>query len=189
MDDANTCITKDPSFVKGYLRLIAAQVEMRFFDEAESTLKTVEALEPENQNISKFRRDIKKAKQDLMKTAKPRQNFDESQLKDLARLKDQIQTLSKDLQQVNMRLESTGRDVRKTANTKSQVEKVAEATNIYNAVGKAYLRSSKPEVLQRLDTDTESMHKQMKDLDDRKEFLERRLNELMKDRQDIILAK
>jgi chaperonin cofactor prefoldin len=183
------CVTKDPSFVKGYLRLVAAQVEMRFLDEAEATLKTVEKLEPENINIPKYRRELKKAKQDLMKSVKPRQQYDESQLKELMKLKDQIQTLSKDLTQVNGRLDNNSRDVRITASAKFQVEKVDETANFYSSVGKAYLRSSKPEVVQRLDDDTEFMQKQIKDLNDRKQFLERRLTELMRDRQDIIMSK
>ncbi len=46
LDDATTCVSKDSKFVKGYLRLVAAQVGLRYFDEAEATLKTVEGLEP-----------------------------------------------------------------------------------------------------------------------------------------------
>ncbi len=189
LDDANICVSKDSKFVKGYLRLVAAQIEMRYFDEAETTLKIVEGLEPENPNIPKFRRDIKKTKQELMKNQKPRQQFDESQLKELASLKDQIQVLSKDLAQVNQRIDNTAREIRITSTTKSQVDKVSEDTNIFKAVGKAYLRSTKPEILQRLDDDTERMQKQTKDFSDRKQFLERRLAELMKDRQDIIMGK
>lgn len=39
-------VSKDPKFIKGYLRLSTAQAELQLFDDAETTLKAAQALEP-----------------------------------------------------------------------------------------------------------------------------------------------
>ena len=46
MEAALTCVSKDDKFVKGYLRLAAAQTELKLYDDAEKTLKAALVLEP-----------------------------------------------------------------------------------------------------------------------------------------------
>ncbi len=64
-----------------------------------------------------------------------------------------------------------------------------ESTTMYRAVGKAYLRATQPEIINRLEADTDVLAKTQKDLTDRREYLERRATELMAHRNDIISAK
>ena len=46
MEAALTCVSKDDKFVKGYLRLAKAQMELKNYDDAEKTLRAALALEP-----------------------------------------------------------------------------------------------------------------------------------------------
>jgi tetratricopeptide (TPR) repeat protein len=46
MDAALNCVSKDNKFVKGYLRLAAAQTELKLYDDAEKTLRAALVLEP-----------------------------------------------------------------------------------------------------------------------------------------------
>jgi len=46
MEAAMSCVSKDDTFVKGYLRLAAAQTELKLYDEAETTLRAALTLEP-----------------------------------------------------------------------------------------------------------------------------------------------
>lgn len=45
-EDAVMSVSKDPKFIKGYLRLSTSQAELQLFDDAETTLKAAQALEP-----------------------------------------------------------------------------------------------------------------------------------------------
>ena len=187
LDDANICVAKDPKFVKGYLRLVTAQISMNYFDEAESNLKIVESLEPENQTVPKLRREIKKTRQDQLKAQKSQvKQFDESELKELQSIKEQVGVLSRDLQQVMARLEQNGRDVRIMGTTKSQVDRAPDEANMFRSVGMAYVKESKPDIIGRIDDSSERLQKSTKDLLDRKQYLERRITELMTHRNDIM---
>lgn len=47
-EDAVMSVSKDPKFIKGYLRLSTAQTELQLFDDAETTLKAALSIEPGN---------------------------------------------------------------------------------------------------------------------------------------------
>jgi stress-induced-phosphoprotein 1 len=53
-DDAVMSVSKDPKFIKGYLRLSAAQLELQRFEDAEMTLKAALAMEPGNCSLHIF---------------------------------------------------------------------------------------------------------------------------------------
>lgn len=48
IEDASTCITKDPSFIKGYYRLATAYTEIGNYDDAISVLQTALTKDPGN---------------------------------------------------------------------------------------------------------------------------------------------
>jgi len=52
-EDAGTCVTKDPNFIKGYYRFATALTELKKYDEAMATLQA--ALSKEPGLISHFR--------------------------------------------------------------------------------------------------------------------------------------
>jgi cytochrome c-type biogenesis protein CcmH/NrfG len=45
------CVEKDYKFIKGYVRLAAAQTEMKLYNDAEETLKAAIRIEPDNKNL------------------------------------------------------------------------------------------------------------------------------------------
>lgn len=49
--DAESCLAKDPAFIKGYYRLAIAQTKMGFFDEAIATLHAGLGREPGNDDV------------------------------------------------------------------------------------------------------------------------------------------
>jgi tetratricopeptide (TPR) repeat protein len=62
LEDATTCIAKDPSFGKGYLRLGSAQIALGNVTEAESALKDAERFFPDNPITHDLRDEVNKAK-------------------------------------------------------------------------------------------------------------------------------
>ena len=61
LDDATTCVAKDPSFGKGYLRLTSAHIALGNATEAETALKAAERFFPENPVIYKLWHQVNKA--------------------------------------------------------------------------------------------------------------------------------
>lgn len=55
-EDAKACLALDPSFIKGYLRLARAQLNLRALDEAETTMKMVRKLDEGNKDLVRLER-------------------------------------------------------------------------------------------------------------------------------------
>eukprot|EP01033_Poteriospumella_lacustris_P004170 gene4170-2971_t len=108
-EDAVMSVSKDPKFIKGYLRLSTAQTELQLFDDAETTLKAALSIEPENELIGRQLRGLKTKKAAATAAAKAKKGpkkLDEAQMKELMELQDQINTYNKDLRAVKLRLGS-----------------------------------------------------------------------------------
>jgi hypothetical protein len=72
--------------VKGYLRLSSAQMELEMFDDAETTLKAVLALDNNNEIALRQAKTIKQKKEALVKakkTKKAAKQLDEAQMKEV----------------------------------------------------------------------------------------------------------
>jgi tetratricopeptide (TPR) repeat protein len=81
VEDAKTCIAKDPKFVKGYYRLAAGQMELQLFDDANATLQSGLATEPDNDQLNKMSRILRAkraaAASKVAKTKGPQKELDE----------------------------------------------------------------------------------------------------------------
>lgn len=54
IEDALICVTKDPSFIKGYYRLATAYTEIGNYDDAISVLQTALTKDPGNKFLLSF---------------------------------------------------------------------------------------------------------------------------------------
>lgn len=175
LNDANTCITLDPSFIKGYYRLSIVQTELGQFDDATTTIEAALEKEPDNDQLIKQLKVIKSRKAAALKAKQPKQ-LDENQRKEIYELQQQNNTYLRDLRQVQGKLASCQRDIRAGNITKTQIDKLDAEIPLYRSVGKAFLLSSHDDVLNKLGKENELLEKTQKDLLDRKEYLERRIN-------------
>ena len=105
LEDALNCVSKDEKFVKGYLRLAAAQTELKQYDDAERTLKAALIMEPQNILVGKQLRLLRDKKAGVV-AQKPRKQLDEQQRKELQDLNEQTGSYTRDLRAVNARLGS-----------------------------------------------------------------------------------
>lgn len=90
-------------------------------------------------------------------------------------LQEQITSYTRDLRSVNGRLAMAQRDTRSNQITRGHLDSYSETVPLYRAVGKAFLLTPKNNIENRLDTELESLTKNQRDLLDRKEYLERRI--------------
>lgn len=139
--DAVECLRLNPSFVKGYYRLAAAQISAGRTDEAAKTLEKGLKLDPSNTELKKLGRQI---------AAKPRKALDEATQKEAQELSELISSKRRELQATQARAQMCRRETKSLELTISEVEGVEEDSTLYRAVGKAFLlepRSSLLDVL------------------------------------------
>ncbi len=67
------------------------------------------------------------------------------------------------------------RDTRSNQITRGHLDSYAEEVPLYRAVGKAFLLTPKSKIEDRLETELQTLTKNQRDLLDRKEYLERRI--------------
>lgn len=192
VDDASTCIEKDTKFVKGYYRLATAFAELGRFEDAELTLETAMKIEPDNELIVRHLKTIRSKKVAAasaltMKEAKRKapKKLNESQIKEMQELQEEASSYSRDLRGVTNRLVSLGRDSRSNQVTESQIVSLPADVPLYRSVGKAFVLSSQANIQEHLDNERGTITKNQRDLQDRKEYLERRLQSTTQNMRDL----
>ena len=90
-------------------------------------------------------------------------------------LQEQTNSFGRDLRAVKSRISSYQREQRMNAVTVSQIEPVEESVPLYRSVGKAFVFASKSEVKERIEKENADITKNLSDLADRHEYLERRI--------------
>jgi len=171
---AVACVSKDDKFVKGYLRLAAAQTELNQYEDAERTLRAALTLDPTNALIGQQLKKLKEKKTGVV-AAKPKRQLDEQQRKELYELQEQTSSYTRDLRAVIARLNSLSREAAATDNTQNQLKEFPAPTKLYRGIGKAYVLQDRNVIDECLESEINIIDKNYKDLQDRKEYLERRI--------------
>ena len=177
LTDAMMCIDKDSKFIKGYLRLASAQMELGLFEDAEVTLRAALTLEPGNDLIPRKIKELK-TKRSIATTVskKPMKQLSEDQRKELFDLQEQASAYHRDLRGVQNRLLSLDREMRTTQVTGKQIRDFDQAVPMYKSVGKAYILSDRASIEGSLDKELDLLQKNQQDLTDRRVYLERRIS-------------
>lgn len=179
-EDALTCVSKDPKFLKGYFRLASAQAELQRFDDAETTLRAALAIDPENEIAHKQLKALRVKKQAAVNAKKggakkPVKQLDEAQMKEFMELQEQLQNYNRDLRAVKLRLASLQREQRVNSVTSQNIQGLEPDVPLFRSVGKAFFAASRQEVEGRLEQEIGELTKAQRDLTDRQEYLERRI--------------
>ena len=118
---------------------------------------------------------------------KPKQ-LDEAQKKEFYDLSEQARSFRMDLDGVVRRMATVERDSKACAVTYSQIEKFPEETSLFKSVGKAYIKHDREFIQKALEEEVEDNNKNFKDLQDRKEYIERRLTSVNSNMKDLTTA-
>ncbi len=89
---------------------------------------------------------------------------------------EQLNVYNKDLRSVNFRINSTQRDMKVNQATLSHINSLENEHTVYRSLGKSFLLSSKTDVESRLEGEHANFIKNLRDLLDRREYLERRIS-------------
>ncbi len=175
LDDALKCVEKDQKFVKGYLRLATAQMELELLDDAEMTLKAALSLDTKNALVGRLIRQLRDKRKSGTESKKLGRHLDENQRKELFELQEQTGTYTRDLNGVMARMQAIQREANGVNNSSQQLDGFSQDTAMYLSVGKAYIRHPHDKVKSVLEGELDHLDKNFKDLKDRKEYLERRI--------------
>lgn len=184
MEEAEAAVARDSKFMKAYYRLAVAQGELGLFDDAMQTINTGLAKEPENDLLTKLvlatrkkraaqQAAATKASSQAQATRRP---MSEAQKKEIIELQEQTTTYTRDLRGVQQKISNLTRDSRMAMVTKTQIEALPPAVPLYRAVGKAFIAAKDHnEVKAALERENAANVKSIKDLQDRAEYLDRRI--------------
>jgi len=196
-DDAKECIKLDPTFIKGFYRLAAAQIELKQYDNALVTVKQALQIDNNNAQLLKQQKTIKQLKRafDYNEKSKnnngaataPQNNYsirnltqahnlDSATAKELQDLQLQYHQTNREYNTVQANLVKIQREYKINEVTKEELEhKIPAASNCYQSVGKMFVKSSRNNVMESLNKAIDNEKKKEKDLTSKSEYLERRL--------------
>ena len=126
-----------------------------------------------------------KEKKTGLVAAKPKRQLDEAQRKELFELQEQTSSYSRDLRAVVQRINSLSREAAAADNTQNQIKALDDTTALYKGIGKAYVLQDKNSIDESLTKELDTIDKNYKDLKDRKEYLERRINSNQSNLRDL----
>lgn len=207
-DDAKECIRLDPSFIKGYYRLAAAQMELKEFDGALATIRQGLALDKDNAQLLKQMRTVKHLKKESQKPAPSLQSgmaggsitnnngntmtttsgkpLDAATQRELQDLQLQYNQANREFNTVNANLVKTQREFHINELTKGELEVLPEDSNCYRSIGKMFLKSDKKGVMENLDKKMEDQKKKETDMTQKLEYLDRRIKSTQKNMEELL---
>lgn len=100
-------------------------------------------------------------------------------------LQEQTMSYARDLRGVAHAIASVQRELRSVAVTAQQIGTYAPTVPLYRAVGKGFLLSPRDDIEAHLEKEAEKLSKNQKDLEGRKEYLERRISSNRSNMADI----
>ena len=178
--DAVECIRLDPTFIKGYYRLVSAQVKMEKYDEALATAKQGLQLDEGNAELTKQVRLVKSLaaasaeRGRRERQGKPgRKGVDE---KEVLELQDQINETRREMSSVEQYINNSSREQKMAELTKEQLAGMDETTSMYLSFGKAFLKTSKEEAVAKTDEKIMQFKKREEDYASKMEYLKKKAN-------------
>ena len=120
------------------------------------------------------------------KKRKGPKQLDEAQVKEFVELQEQTALYSRDLRAVKARIAGLQRESRMNAVTSNHLQTLEASVPLYRSVGKAFVYASRPEIETRLETEIGEITKAQRDLADREEYLERRIQSNTANIQDLL---
>lgn len=190
LDDAKECIRLDPEFIKGYYRLATAQLEQKNFDAAEATIKQGMTVDANNSQLSRTLRSIKQARKlaaaaaasfaganaanGTMANGGGRGQLDTATARELHELRLQHSKTVREYQTVQANLTKAQREEKMYTLTLDELEQ-RPSSNYYRSIGKVFVQSSQPQILDHLNSNVSSQQKKQQELMGKMEYFEKRL--------------
>jgi chaperonin cofactor prefoldin len=198
-EDAKECIRLDPSFVKGYYRLAVAQIAQSLYDAALATIRQGLQVDNNNPQLMKQMRLVQQQKKvALAKQQSSTALAAASHVDGMTTLDPQVATELRELQNQYAQ-RSREYNLLQADKVKAQREsKLAEITsqelqnmtgemsNCYRAMGKVFVRTSKQDMMQRLQDRVTAEQTKEQELTQKLEYMERQMASLNQNMNELM---
>lgn len=172
-------------------------MELKDYDKAMATIRQGLGIDQGNPQLTKQMRlvqQLKKAaevqrerQEQVAATAVPNlAKLDEAAAKELQDLQTQYATDNRELNAVQANLTMYQREAKMAELTKEEIEPLPEDCRCYRAVGKIFLQSTKPKVIEHLEAQMSEGRKKEADLTRKMEYLQVQLESHRKNMQEIV---
>ena len=186
IEDAKECIRLNPEFIKGYYRLATAQLELKQFDAAESTIKQGLSVEANNSQLSKTLRSIKQARKIAANksaasssavTANGSHNrqLDTAVARELQDLQIQHGKTAREYNEVQANYNRATREEKMYSITKKELDQNPSQGDYFRTVGKVFVKTTEPKIMEHLDTNIAAQQKKQQEFSGKIQYLEKRL--------------
>ncbi|CAJ1965946.1 unnamed protein product [Cylindrotheca closterium] len=206
VEDAKECIRLDPQFVKGYYRLATAQLELEEYDMAQATIKQGLAVDSNNAPLLKLMGTIKKARKAAATTAAVAAGvgggsssttaggntlggagkLDQATSRELYDLEVQYKQSIREFQSVQVDMNKYQREQQMADATLTELEASPAVGAYYRSVGKAFLKSTRDNVMDHLKDNKEESAKKENDLTQKLKYLERRMTSQKQNMRELV---
>lgn len=199
--DAKECIRLNPTFVKGYYRLVTAQVGLKQYDLALATIRQGLTADNNNSQLLKQQRMVQQLKRSQEASYKKRQdqesklpsNIPEQQQQplssssnsDFEELMEQFTQTRRNAESEKVNLYKLEREEKIATFTKEELEPLPEEQKCYRSVGKMFLLSKKNHVLERLNTTIETCQKKQDETKQKITYLEQKMQSQQQNLQEL----
>jgi len=179
-EDAEMCISKDKTFIKGYFRLCNSLLELKDLDGAIEALQKGLSVDPHHSDLKRKLRELN-AKKTADKVSKRGSGSSSGRQMDLRgneevqELNDIYQSTAKDIAETNAKIGGAKIDKRKTTITMDEIQQLSDDTRLYRSLGKAFYFGSKKSTVASLEKDMEAFTKKEEELNLKKGYLEKKL--------------
>ena len=193
-EDAKECIRLNPEFIKGYYRLAAAQMGSHDYEAALATIRQGLGVENNNAQLLKQMRTVKQAqriaetKQNTTSNTLGASYMDEASRKELQDLQQQYTQTNRELQTIQATLSKIQRESKSSELTRKELIPLLPETKCYRSVGKMFLLSSRDGVIDFLDEHMATCSKQESDMNQKVEYLQRRLRSQKQNIEELVGA-
>mmetsp|Transcript_27210 Transcript_27210/g.83539 ORF Transcript_27210/g.83539 Transcript_27210/m.83539 type:complete len:265 (+) Transcript_27210:1023-1817(+) len=194
--DARECLRVAPDFVKGFYRLANAQLGLGLLDEALATVRKGLGVDEDNAELKKLMRSIKakrgistkqgshassgvqnsKQQQHSAQRQPRQQSRSAEKQREIAEIAQTLRGHEAEKRDIAAQASQCRREVARTQLTATEVADLPDDTTLYRAVGKIFLQSTKPRVLDVLDADKSATEQRASSLAARLAFLDREIH-------------
>lgn len=196
-DDAKECIRLDPSFVKGYYRLAVAQIAQSLYDAALATIRQGLQVDNNNPQLMKQMRLVQQqkkvalAKQQSSSALAAASHTDGMTLdpqiaSELRELQNQYAQRSREYNLLQADKVKSQREYKLAEITSQELQNMGDMSNCYRAMGKVFVRTSKQDMMQRLQDRVTTEQTNEQDLTQQLEYLERQMASLNQNMNELM---
>lgn len=197
-EDAKECIRLDPSFVKGYYRLAVAQIAQSLYDAALATIRQGLQVDNNNPQLMKQMRLVQQQKKVAL--AKQQSStalaashgdgmattLDPQVAAEFRELQNQYAQRSREYNMLQADKVKAQRESKLAEITSQELQNIGDMSNCYRAMGKVFVRTTKQDMMQRLQDRVTTEQTKEQELTQKLEYMERQMASLSQNMHELM---